>query len=163
MNAANSAAAAYRVRPAAPEDAPLLHALVRELADYEHLAHEVASTPAAFAEHLFGERAFARALLAFTTGDAATGDAVGFAVWYPTYSTFAGRPGAFLEDLFVRVEHRRRGVGGLLFDAFAADAAARGCRRLEWRALNWNAPALAFYRRRGAAVLDDWLTLRMEV
>jgi GNAT superfamily N-acetyltransferase len=161
-----------QIRAAEHGDAETLHRLVRELAEYEHLEHEVASTPAAFAEHFFGEKPFARALLAVAGRSGAAGGgadgaggtgAIGFAVWFPTYSTFAGRPGAFLEDLYVCPAHRKHGVGKALFDGFAADAAAHGCRRLEWRALNWNAPALDFYRRQGAVVLEDWLTLRREV
>jgi len=150
---------AFSIRAAGVGDAPALHELVSELAAYEHLSHELASSPAAFVRDLFGARPFARAMLAFAAGDGAP---AGFAVWFPTYSTFAGRAGGFLEDLYVRPWHRRRGIGHALFDAFAADAAAFGCRRLEWRALAWNTPALAFYKTLGAEVLGDWRTLRLE-
>jgi GNAT superfamily N-acetyltransferase len=147
-----------QVRPAAPADAALLHRLVSELAAYESLSHEVESTPALFAEHFFGAKPWAHALLAHYYGIPA-----GFAVWYPTYSTFAGRPGAFLEDLYVRPALRRQGIGLALLTAAATAASERGCARLEWRALKWNTPALEFYKSIGATPLTEWTTLRREL
>ncbi|OAM91310.1 hypothetical protein AW736_03610, partial [Termitidicoccus mucosus] len=145
-------------RAAAPADAALLHRLVSELAAYESLSHEVESTPAHFAEHFFGPKPWAYALLAHYYGIPA-----GFAVWYPTYSTFAGRPGAFLEDLYVRPALRRQGIGLALLTAAATAASERGCARLEWRALKWNTPALEFYKSIGATPLSEWTTLRREL
>ncbi|AHF89134.1 N-acetyltransferase GCN5 [Opitutaceae bacterium TAV5] len=147
-----------QIRPAAPADVALLHRLVSELASYESLSHEVESTPSLFAEHLFGVQRRANALLAHFHGIPA-----GFAVWYPTYSTFAGRPGAFLEDLYVRPALRRQGIGRALLTAAANAASEDGCTRLEWRALKWNTPALDFYKSIGATPLSEWTTLRREL
>jgi GNAT superfamily N-acetyltransferase len=146
------------IRPATAEDADLLHLLVSELAGYEHLSHEVTSSPGSFTTHFFGDTPRAAALLAFSGENPA-----GFAVWYPTFSTFTGNPGAFLEDLYVRPEFRRRGVGRALLEAYSQAASSAGCARLEWRALAWNTPALDFYKSIGASVLADWVTLRKEL
>jgi len=146
----------FHVRPALPADVPTLLALVGELAAYESLGHEFEATAADFTEHFFGPKPFAHALLAQSKGNA-----VGFAVWFPTYSTFAGQPGAFLEDLYVRPPVRRQGIGRGLLAGAATDARAAGCSHLEWRALKWNEPALAFYRSLGAETLSEWLTLRL--
>jgi GNAT superfamily N-acetyltransferase len=146
------------IRPATEDDASLLHLLVHELAEYEHLTHEVTSTPDSFHTYFFGPHPCASALLAFF-GD----HPAGFAVWFPTFSTFAGHPGAFLEDLYVRPEFRRRGVGRTLLEAFTDSAKEAGCQRLEWRALSWNTPALDFYKSIGATILNDWVTLRKKL
>jgi GNAT superfamily N-acetyltransferase len=159
-----------RIRAAIPEDAALLHRLVHELAEYEHLEHEAVCTPTAFTRDFFDSATTATptaataaaprvfALLAFIEEEPA-----GFAVWYPTYSTFAGRFGAFLEDLYVCPAFRRRGVARALLVAFEDAAKSAGCSRLEWRALAWNTPALDFYKSIGAHTLPDWLTLRKEL
>ena len=144
------------LRPALPEDIPTLLALVGELAAYESLGHEFEATAELFRENFFGPKARAHALLAHRNGSAA-----GFAVWYPTYSTFSGRPGAFLEDLYVRPPHRRQGLGRALLAAVATAARTAGCARLEWRTLKWNDTALAFYGSLGAEPLSEWLTLRL--
>ncbi|MDR3228693.1 MAG: GNAT family N-acetyltransferase [Puniceicoccales bacterium] len=149
---------AIRVRPAVRGDAVLLWQMVCELAAYESLSHEIESTPQAFAAHFFGEKPLAFAHLALYHGIPA-----GFAVWYPTYSTFAGRAGAFLEDLYTRPALRRKGVGMALLNAAADAAAAQGCSRLEWRALKWNKPALDFYQSIGAAPLSEWVVLRRDI
>lgn len=153
----SAAAAPLHIRRAHPGDDSALLTLVGELAAYEHLSHELEATAAHFNEHLFGPNPRATALLAHRNGNAA-----GFAVWYSTYSTFSGRPGAFLEDLYVRPPFRRQGIGRALLAATAADARAAGCARLEWRALKWNEPALALYRTLGAEPLAEWLTLRLD-
>lgn len=145
-----------RIRPARPGDGPLLLTLIGELADYEALRHEVVATADALESTLFGERPAAEALIA-EVGDAAAG----FALFFPTYSTFLARPGLHLEDLFVRPAHRGRGCGRRLFRAVAATALERGCGRLEWAVLDWNTPAIDFYRRAGAEAMDGWTTHRL--
>lgn len=149
-------AAGLHLHLARPQDVPVLHKLVGELALYENLGHEFESTTALFDEHLFGPRPRAFAVMAEFDGEPA-----GFAVWYPTYSTFSGRPGAFLEDLFVRPSLRRRGIGRALLAGVSGEIRAHGFTRLEWRALKWNEPALAFYKSIGAESLDEWTTLRL--
>lgn len=145
------------IRPATPADVPEIARLIRALAEYERLADRVRLEDEALREHLFGPRPWAEVLLAEEAGEV-----VGFALFFPTYSTFAGRPGVWLEDLFVRPEHRGRGHGAALFQAVARLAVERQCGRLEWAVLDWNEPALAFYRARGAVPLDDWTTQRLD-
>jgi GNAT superfamily N-acetyltransferase len=144
------------IRAATAADVPTLHALVMALATYEKLAHEVTATEADLEVHLFGSRPYAEALVAEDGGQA-----VGFAVYFHNYSTFLGRPGIYLEDLFVLPEARRRGHGRALLRALAAIAVERRCGRLEWAVLHWNEPAIAFYRSLGAQRLDEWGTFRM--
>lgn len=148
---------ALHLREATVDDIPVLLALISELAAYEGLQHECEVSPPLLAKHLFGPGAFAKALLAHK------GQAVaGFAVWFPTYSTFLGKPGGFLEDLYVRPPFRKQGIGRELLIAVAHQALASGCARLEWRALKWNDSALSFYRKLGAEPLSEWLTLRLD-
>ncbi len=144
------------VRPAEPEDVPTLHGFVGELAEYERLRHEFTAGPEALAAALFGRRPVAEALVAELGGDPA-----GFALFFPTYSTFLGRQGLYLEDLYVRRPLRGRGLGGALLKAVAGVAVARGCGRLEWSVLNWNEPAIAVYRRLGAVPMADWTLYRL--
>ncbi|HEX4806159.1 MAG TPA: GNAT family N-acetyltransferase [Conexibacter sp.] len=139
------------IRPAERADVNLLLELIGALADYERLRDEVALDGELLERHLFGERPVAEALLAEVDGAAA-----GYALFFPTFSTFLGRPGIWLEDLFVRPERRGAGIGGALLRHVAALAVARGCGRLEWSALDWNEPALAFYRGLGAQRLPEW-------
>ena len=144
------------IRPCRPEDAKTLVDLVRELAVYEELGHDAQATPDAFRTHLFGHRPFAEALLAELGGAA-----VGFALFFHTFSTFRGQPGLYLEDLFVRRAHRGRGIGKALLKAVARIAVERGCGRLEWAVLDWNAPAIGFYRSSGAEPLNQWTVYRI--
>ena len=144
------------IRPAVREDAELLFGLIRELAEYEKLAAEVRGDAELLAETLF-DRDGAEALIAEVDGDA-----VGYAIFFATYSTFECQPGVWVEDLFVRPEHRRRGIGRALLARIAASALERGCARLEWSALDWNEPALRFYDELGATRLSEWLTLRLD-
>jgi GNAT superfamily N-acetyltransferase len=153
----NSEVGGLHIRRAVATDVRTLVSLVGELAAYENLGHEFDATSALFNEHFFGAQPKAHAILAHTGGDLA-----GFAVWYPTYSTFAGTPGAFLEDLYVRPPFRKHGIGKALLVAAARDAALLGCSRLEWRALKWNDTALKFYDSLGAKRLSEWTTLRLE-
>jgi GNAT superfamily N-acetyltransferase len=153
----STAIAELRIRAAAPGDAPLIHGLIRELAEYERLADQVVGTEADIDRHLFGERPAAEAVVAELDGEPA-----GFALFFTTFSTFLSRPGIWLEDVFVRPEHRRAGIGRALVEHLAAIAIDRGCGRLEWSALDWNEPALAFYRELGARPLQDWIVHRLD-
>jgi GNAT superfamily N-acetyltransferase len=144
------------IRAATAADVPTLHTLIIALATYEKLAHQVTATEADLEVNLFGSRPYAEALIAEQEGRA-----VGFAVYFHNYSTFLGRPGIYLEDLFVLPEERRKGHGRALLRALAAIAVERRCGRLEWSVLHWNEPAIAFYRSLGAQRLDEWGTFRM--
>lgn len=145
------------IRPAEPRDAELIFGLIRQLAEYERAHDAVRGNPELLAEALFGEHPAAEALIAEREGQA-----VGFALFYATFSTWECRPGVWLEDLFVPPEHRRGGVGGALLAAVAAIALERGGTRLEWVALDWNEPALDFYEKLSARRLDDWVIHRLE-
>jgi GNAT superfamily N-acetyltransferase len=147
----------HHVRAATTADTDVLLGLIRELAAYERLGHEVAGDAALLHQHLFGPQPAAEAALVEVDGCP-----VGFALWFTTFSTFLCRPGLWLEDLFVRPEHRRGGVGRALLAHVAALAVARGHGRLEWSVLDWNEPALAFYRSLEARPLDDWTTHRVD-
>ncbi len=131
--------------------------LVRGLAEYEKLLHEVVSTETDFQERLFGPCPVAHAVLA-----EADGAAVGMALYYHTFSTFTGRCDLFLEDLFVMPEHRGKGIGLALFRHLAGIARDERCRRIEWRVLDWNQPAIDFYRRIGALPMTEWSVQRLE-
>lgn len=144
------------IRAAHVADIPTICRLIRGLAEYERLAHEAVFDEAQLAEHLFGPRPYAEVLLAEEGGQA-----VGFALFFHNYSTFVGKPGIYLEDLFVLPEHRGRGHGKALLQAVARVAVARGCGRMEWAALNWNEPAIEFYQLFGAVPQSDWTTFRL--
>ena len=145
------------VRPAVPADAGLIHAFVLELATYERLAHEVRSTPASFGEALFG--AAPRVFCDIAEWD---GVPVGLALWFYDFSTFEGRHGLYLEDLYVRAEHRGRGLGLALIARLARRCRDEGLARLQWNVLDWNAPAIAFYRGLGATMRDEWTGCRLD-
>jgi GNAT superfamily N-acetyltransferase len=145
-----------RIREARREDVPLLLEFIRELAEYEKLADEVVATEAALERTLFGERRYAEALIA-EAGDAPAG----FALFFHNYSTFLGKPGIYLEDVFVRPEFRGRGIGRGFFKRLAEFALERGCGRLEFWVLDWNRPAIDFYRRLGAEPMSDWTVQRI--
>lgn len=144
------------IRPATRADVATLFGLVRQLAKYEKLLHEVVADEALFAQHLFGERPAAEVLIA--ERDARP---VGFALFFPTFSTFLGRPGIWLEDLFVVPEARGLGIGKALLRRVAELARERGAGRLEWTVLDWNEPAISFYRSLGAVPMDEWTTYRL--
>ncbi len=135
---------------------PLLLELTRELAEYEHLESEMHATEELFGEALFGARPAAAALIAERGSETA-----GYALFYPTFSTFLAIQGVWLEDLFVRPAHRRAGVGKALLAAVAAEVRERGGERLEWSALDWNELALGFYRGIGAHAMGEWITHRL--
>ncbi len=145
------------LRPATPADVPLILAFIRDLAAYEKLAGEVTATEAALHATLFGARPAAECVLAFTAG----GEPAGFAVFFTTYSTFLAKPGLWLEDLFVRPEHRGQGIGRALLLHLARLANTRDCGRMEWSVLDWNQPAIEFYESFGARRLREWQICRL--
>jgi GNAT superfamily N-acetyltransferase len=147
------------IRPATPADTPTIAALIRALAEYERLTREVRFDEAELREHLFGERPYAEVILA--EDDAAPGTVVGFALFFHNFSTFLGKPGIYLEDLFVQPEHRGNGHGRALLAALARIAVERQCGRLEWSVLDWNEPSINFYRSLGATPLDEWTAYRL--
>lgn len=147
-----------RVRAGGPSDLALIVRLIRALAEYERLAHAVELDPSTLERFLFGERAYAETLIA---EDAGSGEPLGFALYFHNFSTFLGRPGIYLEDLFVEPAHRGRGAGRALLGRLAAIALERECGRLEWSVLDWNQPAIGFYRRLGAVPQDDWTVYRV--
>jgi GNAT superfamily N-acetyltransferase len=145
------------IRPAGPADAGLVLAFIRELAEYERLLHEVEASEADIARDLFGE-----APRVFCDIAEIGGQPVGFALWFYTYSTFQGRHGLYLEDLFVRPEARGNGVGKALLARLARRCVDEGLGRLRWWVLNWNEPSIAFYRSLGAGPKDEWTTFGLE-
>jgi GNAT superfamily N-acetyltransferase len=149
-------ASSVTVRCAVESDIPFLLRSIKELAAYEKLSHAVVATESMLAEHLFGARPAAESLIASLNGTP-----VGFALFFTNFSTFVGLPGIYLEDLFVRPEARGAGVGKALLRAIARIALQRNCGRLEWSVLDWNDPAIGFYKKLGAAPLDDWTVFRM--
>jgi GNAT superfamily N-acetyltransferase len=146
-----------QIRPATEADVPLLFELILELAAYEKLAEKVAGDAEVLRASLFEEKA-AEALLIET----ADGEAVGYAIFFTTFSTFECRSGVWLEDVYVRPEHRRGGIGRMVMEHLAQLTLERGHVRLEWVALDWNEPALNFYEKLGARRLDDWVIHRLE-
>lgn len=144
------------VRPAGPADASLIHGFIRDLAEYEKLLHEVEASEADIARDLFGDNP-----RAFCDIAEAEGSPVGFALWFYNYSTFRGRHGIYLEDLFVRPEARGLGAGKALLRRLAQRCVAEGLGRLEWAVLDWNAPSIAFYDSLGALSMDEWIVRRM--
>ena len=131
--------------------------MITELADFERLAHEVVATEASLADGLFGPRAVAGTVIARIDGEVA-----GFALYFGNFSTFLGRSGVYLEDLFVRPAFRGRGVGKALLGHLARLALARGCGRMEWAVLNWNRRAIRFYEALGARPVDGWTVYRLD-
>jgi len=144
------------IRPASESDVPVLLAFIGELAEYEHLKHEVTATEERLRVTLFGPRPFAEALLACTDAGPA-----GFALFFHNYSTFLARPGLYLEDLYVRPSYRRQGLGKLLLTSVARLAVERGCGRYEWAVLDWNEPSIRFYESLGAEMKGDWRIMRV--
>jgi GNAT superfamily N-acetyltransferase len=144
------------LRPAAPGDVEQILAFIRELAAYEKLEHQVVATGPELARHLFGDRPAAEVVIAELEGVP-----VGFALFFQNFSTFLGRPGLFLEDLYVQPQARGKGIGKALLVHLARLAVERGAGRLDWNVLDWNEPAIGFYQRLGATVLPDWRTCRV--
>ena len=146
----------FLIRAAAPGDVPELLRLIGELAEYEKLSHMAVGTPPLLHEALFGTRPVCEALMA-----EAGGRAVGFALYFATFSTFLCKPGLYLEDLFVEPAHRGKGIGKALLRRLAALTVERGGGRFEWRVLDWNEPSIQFYEALGATLLREWLLARL--
>ena len=145
------------IRPAQPGDESLLLGLIRELAEYERLADQVEAATGDLTESLFGSNAVAEAVIAQWNGQA-----VGFALFFRNFSTFVGRPGLYLEDIFVRESHRGKGIGKALLLHLAAIARERNYGRMEWSVLDWNQPAIDFYRSLGAKPMSEWTVFRLD-
>ena len=145
------------IRPATSGDLPLIAALIRELAEYEKLSDEVRFNEAELGEKLFGPRPFAEVLIGEVDGTPQA-----FALFLHNFSTFEGRPGIYLEDLFVRPAVRGAGLGEALLKELARLAVERGCARLEWWVLDWNEPSIGFYKKLGARPMDEWTVMRVD-
>jgi GNAT superfamily N-acetyltransferase len=145
------------IRSATPADISLIGQFIRDLAEYEKLAHEVRFDEAVMAQKLFGPRTFAEVLIGEIEGTPQ-----GFALFFHNFSTFEGRPGIYLEDLFVRPDARGSGLGKALLGKLAALAVERDCARLEWSVLDWNTPAIDFYKALGARPMDEWTVYRVD-
>ncbi len=145
-----------RIEPARPEDVPMILMLIRELAEFERLLHEVTATEEQVHEGLFGARPSAEVVMA-RIGD----EVAGFALYFHNFSTFLAKPGIYLEDLYVRQKFRGQGCGEALLRHLASIALARGCGRLEWSVLDWNQRAIAFYKSLGAVPMSEWTIYRV--
>lgn len=145
------------IRAAVPTDLPLIAMLIRDLAAYEKLSHEVRFDDAALHRHLFGPRPHAEVIIGEVDGAAH-----GFALFFHNFSTFEGRPGIYLEDLYVRSQARGAGLGTALLAHLAGIVIARDCARLEWSVLDWNAPSIGFYQSLGARQMDEWTVMRVD-
>jgi GNAT superfamily N-acetyltransferase len=146
----------FEIRTTTAADIPVILELIRDLATYERAPDAVVATEAGLREVLFGPKPSAEVLLALEKGTA-----VGFAVFFHNFSTWLGRPGLYLEDLFVRPEKRGKGYGRALLERLAQIAKERGCGRMEWAVLDWNDPAIQFYRKLGATAMDEWTVFRL--
>ena len=144
------------ISPARESDVPVILQMIKGLAEYERLSHQVVATEDSLRETLFGPRPAAEVVLAYNGGEP-----IGFALFFHNYSTFMGRPGLYLEDLFVVPSWRARGVGRRLLAHLASIAVERRCGRMEWAVLDWNESAIGFYKRLGASLLDDWRICRL--
>ena len=146
----------FQIRPATEADIPVILGLIRDLATYERAPDAVVATEVGLREVLFGAKPSAEVLLALENAEP-----VGFAVFFHNFSTWLGRPGLYLEDLFVRPEKRGKGYGRALLERLARIAQERGCGRMEWAVLDWNDPAIQFYRKLGAQPMDEWTVFRL--
>jgi GNAT superfamily N-acetyltransferase len=147
----------YVIRPVTPDDVEVLANLVRELAIYEKLEEYAKATPDDLRRHLFGPRPAAEAAMVEVAGRA-----VGFALWFTTFSTYRGQPGIYLEDLYVRPDYRGRGIGKAILAMLARLAVERGCGKVNWSVLRWNEPAIGFYQALGARPIDEWMGFRLD-
>ena len=146
----------FRIRDTVEEDVPLILRLINKLAHYEKLSHEVTATEELLRKNLFGEKRMVEVILAEYQSTV-----VGFALFFHNFSTFVGKPGIYIEDLYVEEPYRKRGFGRALFNHIVRLAKDRGCGRMEWSVLDWNSPAIRFYQNLGALPLSDWTTYRL--
>jgi GNAT superfamily N-acetyltransferase len=156
MNMRSNAIVDVRILPAEQKDIPLVLAFIRKLAEYERLLEKVVADEDTLRNSLFGSRPAAEVVLAYIENEP-----VGFAVYFQTFSTFIGRPGIYLEDLFIEPAYRGRGIGNAVLMYLADLTRQRECVRLSWAVLDWNEPAIQFYRRLGAVPLDDWTVFEL--
>lgn len=146
----------FEIKPAKIEDIPLILSFIKDLAEFEHLSHEVVATEAMLAETLFGENARAEVVIGYLNHQP-----VSFALFFHNFSTFLGRPGIYLEDLFVKSEARGKGIGQKMLAYLAHLAKSRKCGRFEWWVLDWNETAIGFYKSIGAKAMDEWTVYRV--
>jgi GNAT superfamily N-acetyltransferase len=146
----------FQIKMAEPEDTPLLLSFIKELAEYEKLSHEVVADEATLRQSLFGERRVAEVIIGLFEEKP-----VGFALYFHNFSTFLGRPGIYVEDIYVKPEMRGRGIGSIMFSYLAKLARERNCGRLEWWVLDWNQPAIDFYKKLGAVPMAEWTVNRL--
>ncbi len=146
----------FDIRAATKADVSIILTFIKKLADYEHLSHEVVASEETLRKTLFGRRRTAEVAIGYFKGEP-----VGFVLYFHNYSTFLGRPGIYIEDLFVDEEFRRRGFGGALLRYVAGLASERRCGRLEWSVLDWNGPAINFYKKLGAVPMSEWTVFRV--
>ena len=146
----------FVIRAAAEADVPVILSFIKQLAHYERLSHEVTATEELLRQTLFGERSTAEVAIGYFNGQP-----VGFVLYFHNYSTFLARPGLYIEDLFVDEAYRRRGFGRALLLHVARLAGERRCGRLEWAVLDWNEPAVNFYKKLGAVAMDEWTVFRV--
>ena len=146
----------FKIRPAKEEDAPVILSLIKELAEYEHLSHEVVASVNDIRETLFGGRPFAETLIGEYEGVP-----ISFALFFYNFSTFLGKPGIYLEDLYVQPKHRGKGFGSKMLAHIAALAKERSCGRFEWSVLNWNTPAIRTYEKLDATPMKEWVLYRL--
>jgi GNAT superfamily N-acetyltransferase len=146
----------FQIQPATAEDVAVIFQLIRELAEYERAPNDAVATEEGLRDVLFGHQASAQVVIAREGGEP-----VGFAVYFFNFSTWLGRPGLYLEDLFVRPAHRGKGYGRALLVRLAQIAQERGCGRMEWAVLDWNEPAIQFYKKLGAQPMEEWTVFRL--
>jgi GNAT superfamily N-acetyltransferase len=146
----------FEIKPTTIDDVPVILSFIKKLAEYEKLSHLVVATEDGLRETLFGERRYAETVIAYYQNQP-----VGFALFFHNFSTFLGKPGIYLEDLFVDIEQRGKGFGKALLVHLAQLAKERGCGRFEWSVLDWNEPSIKFYESLGARPLNEWKTYRL--
>ncbi len=148
----------FKIKEAEVSDVLLIHQLITELAEYEKLLHQMVATPELLAEHLFGLNPIAHVLLAYEKDEP-----IGFALYFYNFSTFIGKSGIYLEDIYVKKSYRAKGYGKALLDKIILKAKEQDCGRVEWSVLNWNTPAIDFYIKMGAQPMDEWTTFRISL